>query len=38
VRAIGIAAIIVTGGNRMCFTPIKPVLKALRAKLVAAPS
>lgn len=38
VRAIGIAAIIVTGGNRMCFTPIKPVLKALRAKLVAAPT
>jgi hypothetical protein len=36
VRAIGIAAIIVTGGNRMCFTPINPVLKALRAKLVAA--
>ena len=37
VRAIGIAVIIVRGRDRMCFTPIKPVLRALRAKLVAAP-
>ncbi|MGH2839426.1 MAG: hypothetical protein ACRDKY_01210, partial [Solirubrobacteraceae bacterium] len=36
VRAIGIAAIIVRPSNRMCFTPIGPVLKALRATLVTA--
>jgi hypothetical protein len=29
--------IIVRPSNRMCFTPIRPVLKALHAKLVAAP-
>lgn len=36
VRAVGIAAIIVRPSNHMCFTPIKPVLSALRAKLVPA--
>lgn len=36
VRAIGIAALVVRPSNRMCFTPIKPVLSSLRAKLVVA--
>lgn len=36
VRAVGITAIIVRPSNHMCFTPIKPVLSALRAKLVPA--
>ncbi|MDQ3675814.1 MAG: S1 family peptidase [Actinomycetota bacterium] len=36
VRAIGVAAIIVRPSRRMCFTPIKPALSALRAKLVTA--
>jgi hypothetical protein len=37
VRAIGIAAIVVRPSSRMCFTPIKPVLSALRARLVLPP-
>jgi len=37
VRAIGLAVIIVRPSRRMCFTPIRPVLKAIRAKLVPAP-
>jgi len=38
VRAIGIATLIVRpAGDRMCFTPIEPVLRGLGARLVAAP-
>lgn len=38
VRAIGIATLIIPlAGNRMCFTPINPVLKALGARLVPPP-
>jgi hypothetical protein len=37
VRAVGITTLIVrTAGDRMCFTPIGPVLKGLHAKLVQA--
>jgi hypothetical protein len=36
VRAIGIAAIIVRPSDRMCFTPINPVLSTLHANLVPA--
>jgi hypothetical protein len=34
VRAIGIAVIVVGSRARMCFTPVSPVLDALRARLV----
>lgn len=34
VRAIGIAVIVVGSQARMCFTPVLPVLDALRARLV----
>jgi hypothetical protein len=34
VRAVGIAVIVVGLGARMCFTPLEPVLGALRADLV----
>jgi hypothetical protein len=37
VRAIGIAVIVVGPSARMCFTPLAPVLGALRAKLVTVP-
>ncbi|MDQ3849397.1 MAG: S1 family peptidase, partial [Actinomycetota bacterium] len=34
VRAVGIVALIVGARARMCFTPLSPVLDALRARLV----
>lgn len=37
VRAIGIAVIVVGPFARMCFTPLDPVLSALRAKVVTVP-
>lgn len=38
VRAVGITTLIVRiAGDRMCFTPIEPVLKGLHARLVRAP-
>lgn len=36
VRAIGIVTLVVGPGARMCFTPLSPVLRGLRARLVTA--
>jgi hypothetical protein len=37
VRAVGIAVIVIGSRSRMCFTPLLPVLDALRAQIVTQP-
>jgi hypothetical protein len=38
VRAVGIASVVFGPFQSMCYVPIRPVLKALKAKLVTAPT
>lgn len=37
VRALGISTLVIGRQDRLCFTPIAPVLRALRAELIASP-